>query len=352
MSTEQKPQPPAPSAHHREHPQTTALGVTLISGWDKFKQGKLIGYKWMALILIVGAIVGVSWYIFSERSHLQSQLWAELETANTLNSLEKFSEAHANTKVGLAADMDRARVLMGPEGLEKIPAARDEGVRKQAIANVEAARALMTKLADQFNDDPIAKLECLKAMAESEKAFMGIQKPDAPSESLGSSEKLLEWLDKVSAAGEGTPWGDDAKKFAAELRSDPKVKEQLISVQRGVYGMTRPLDPGAGLGPLAPGGPFGPRPDGFPGIPGLPGLNGLNTPIPPVTPPSLTPMPTPKAPETPKPPETKGTEPTPKAPMKEATPKAPEKKTEPKAPEQPKPPVKAPEPKAKPTTKQ
>lgn len=333
MNTEQKPQPPVPgvpSAHHREHPQTTALGQTLVSNWEKFKHGQLIGYKWMAAILIVGAIIGVSIYIFAEKAKVQTQLWTELEFANSMGSLEKFSEAHSDTLIGRIAEMDRARVLLGPEGLEKIPAAKDDNARKQAIANVETARTLMTKLIDQFKDEPVLKLECLVGMARSELAFMGIRRADVPSEVMGSSEKLVEWLDKVSEAGEGTPWGDEAKKLSASLKNDPKVKTQIISIQQYVYDIKRLPDQGGPNfpgGPLSPNNPFG----GFhPNLPGMPGNSGLN-PLSPISPPEM-----PKT-DSPQAPEKKETEPAAKAPKKDAvpTPKAPAKKEAEPAPKAP-----------------
>lgn len=326
MSTEQKP-PPQPSPHHKEHIETTALGVTLLSSWEKFKQGKLISYKAMGIILIAITAIVVTIYIWSERIGLRSQLWIELESANSLTALEKFAEAHPDTTAGRIAELDRARVLLGPDGIERIPTARDQSERKRAIENVDKARELMTKLIDQFKDDPILKLECLVGMAKSEAALIGINKEGSISEFRGSVEKLIEWLDKIGEAADGTPWGDDAKKLSASLKSGSKVKDELINVQRSLYNVA--LMPAIhGGGPVAPGG-FPPIGE-LPRLGNIPGLTG--GPIAPVTPP-ITPVPTPKTPDpTPVP--------TPKIPDPKApeAPKTPDPKSPPPKPPEPKPP--------------
>jgi len=331
MSTEQKPEPPKP-LHIKEQIDSNALGHTLLTGWEKFKAGQLIGYRWMGLILIAITAIVVVIYIVSEKSKAKSQLWVELDGANSLTALEKFAEAHPNTPAGRAAEMDRARILLGPDGIDKLPNAKDEGERKRAIENVEKARQLLTKLLDEFNDDPILKLECLVGMAKSEAAFVGISKEGSLGEYRGSISKLIEWLDKVSAAAEGTPWGEDAKKLSESLKNGSK-RDELEHVQRSIYALS-PFSGLPGGSPLAPAG--GP---GLPPIGGVPGPGPAPI-VPPVAPPTApTPTVTPKAPPAPgpiAPPKTPPTTttPTPKAAEpKTPGPKAPEPKTTgPKAP--------------------
>ena len=305
MSTEQKPETQV--VHHKEPIETTALGETLVTGWQKFKAGQLISYKWMGIILIAVAAIGLTWYILAQQAGDRSKLWVELEGANSLTALEKFAEANPNSMPGNVAEMDRARFLIGPDGIEKLPTAKDEAERKRAIENIDTARDLMTKLIDKFKDQPILKLECFVGMAKSEAALIGINKEGSPTESRGSVEKLIEWLDKIGEAADGTPWGDDAKKMSSSLKSGSKVKDELINVQRSLYTLA-PVIPGGGA--IAP---------GFSGLPTLPGLPGGGPIVPPIAP---------KAPETPKAPEA------PKAP----DPKAPEapKAPDPKPPEPPK----------------
>ena len=329
MSTEPKQvEKPSEAMHHqhqkeKEELETTALGQNLMHGWQKFKNGQLISYKWMGISLIALAAVLLTWYILSEKAQARSQLWVELENANSRTALEEFASKNPNTLAGHVAEMDLARFLLGPDGMEKLPTARDEAERKTAIDNVEKARELMTKLIDAFKDQPILKVECLAGMAKSEAAFIGLNKPGTL-DPLGSVDKLIEWLDKLAEAADGTPWGDDAKALSNKLKSGGNAKTEFVEVQRKVYVLATPF---GGDGPKSPLGksPFDP-------IPGLPTPD-PKPPTPPMPPP-ITPEPAKKDGD-PKPPV--------KTPDPVPPPKPEPKPPEPKPPE-PKPPVKTPDP--------
>lgn len=350
MSTEQKPPPAQTPAvpHHKEHLETNALGQSLISGWAKFKAGQLISYKWMGIILIAVTAIGLTLYIIAERSVEGARRWAELETANSRAALEKFAEQNPNTLVGNVAQLDLARVLLGPDGIERIPTSRSEAERKTAVGNIEKSREMMTKLLEAFKDQPLLKLQCLVGIAKAEATLIGMNK-EGSLDQLGSVDKLIEWLDKIGEAADGTPWGDDAKKMSSSLKSSPTVKEELVNVQRTLYTMDRSAP---GLGPLAPGkNPLDGILGGFP----TPTPPGPITPTPkppepgPITPAPKPPEPGPKPPEppkksdtgsTPKPPDPKPPEP-PKKTDTGSTPKPPD----PKPPEPPKKAEPAPAPK-------
>jgi|GEM_PF-1015290 len=331
MSTEQKPPEAAPQPQHKEHLETNALGDALLTGWQKFKAGQLVSYKWMGIGLIAIAAFFLLWYILSERASERSKLWVELENANSRTGLIEFAEKNPNTMAANVAQLDLARYLVGPEGIDKLPTARDENERKIAIENIEKSRELFTKLLDAFKDQPIMKVQCLVGMAKSEAAFVGLTKPGTL-DSLGSTDKLAEWLDKIAEAADGTPWGDDAKKMSASLKSG-STKDEFLNVQRNVY-ILSPF-PGMGDGPKPPTrSPFEPTPDPKP-------------PEPPKSPDPKQPDPKPpvKTPD-PKPPEPPVKAPDPKPPVKTPDPKPPEppvKAPDPK-PADPKPPVKTPDP--------
>jgi hypothetical protein len=335
MSAEQKPvETPSQQMHNqhlKEQLQTNALGESLIGGWQKFKAGQLISYKWMGIILIAITAIGLTTYILLEKASERSKLWVELEAANSRTALEKFAEENPNTVAGNIAQLNLARYLVGPDGMDKLPTARDEAERKTAIKNIEDARDLFTKLIDAFKDQPALRVQCYMGMAKSEAAFIGLTKDGSLNETYGSVDKLIDWLDKVAEAAEGTPWGDDAKKRSESLKAGGTMKEEFLNVQRSLYNVAlMPSFPDGG--PLAPGKtPL----DG-----GIPGLPGVGDPIAPTSPPSITPVPPiPKAPDPVPPPMT----PDPKAPAPVPPPKAPEPVPPPKAPE-PKAPEKAPDP--------
>jgi hypothetical protein len=323
--------------HHKEHLETTALGQALLKGWEQFKAGQLISYKWMAIILIAVTAIILTWYILSEKNKERSKLWTELDNANSLTALEKFAESNPDTMAGRVADLDRARYLLGPDGIEKLPMAKDEAERDRAVGNIEKARELFTKLLDPFKDQPSLKLQCFMGLAKSEAALIGVEKPG--SSAKGSVDKLIEWLDKVAETADGTPWAEDAKKMASSLKAGSKSREEIVDIQRSLYNVAlRPSLPGGG--PIAPAGPGDP---GF-GLPNLPGFPGSGGPLAP-SPKDAPKPPEIKLPDGPKPPEKGVTPPAPKPPEpKPPEIKAPEKGPTPPAPKPPEPAPKPPEP--------
>jgi len=321
MSTEQK----------KEHHQTSEAAERLSKGWEQFKHGKIISYRWMAIILLVVTAIGVYLYIRSAGSTADSRKWTELEEANSVKALEDFAKKYPNSIPGKVAELNLARFLVGPEGIDAL-SVEDESRQRKAVENVEKAREMFSRLADELKDYPAMKAECYYGGAKAEKALIGFTK-DGSTDFRGSVDKLIDWLNKLAEAAPDTPWGHDAKEQAAALKN-PATRDELTRTQVAIYkNAKRPAFPGSG--PTAPGGlpPLGPVP-GVPGGPIAPIGSTPTTPIPPVPPTSGPPAPPPMPPVTPQ----KSTEP-PKAPSTPPPPKAtePPKKSEPpKAAEPPK----------------
>ena len=61
MSTEQQPPPPATAPKA----EPNALAASLNTGWEQFKQGKLISYPMMALILVIVGLVNRNQWLVS-----------------------------------------------------------------------------------------------------------------------------------------------------------------------------------------------------------------------------------------------------------------------------------------------
>jgi hypothetical protein len=295
--------------------EENALASRLTRTWDRFKQGKLISYRMMALLIIAITAIGLTWYILRERAREASKVWIELESATTITSLEEYSSGHPNTKAGKVAKLHIARTWLGPEGIDSL-GARDPKAQQSAIENIEKAQKLFEELAKEFKDDPIVKAECYLGCAKAEEALIGIPQKDKPQsagggplrpeDSRGSREKLIEWLDKLVEAAPETPWGQDAKKLASSLRETPsKVGDEIRNVQSA---LAKP-SPVPSLPPLPPTPPGATPP--APSVPGVPGF----TPEKPgtTTPNAGTPTPGPMAPAG-TPPTTPGKPPDPKAP--------------------------------------
>jgi hypothetical protein len=260
MSTEQKKEQPSEAAQRLSH------------GWEQFKQGKIISYRVMALILLIATGIGVYIYISVEGKKGDSKRWTALEDANSAEELEKFAKANPNTFPGKMAELYHARLLLGPEGIEAL-STRDESRRRKAVENIEKARDMLQRLSDELKDYPAFRAECYLGCARAEEALVGITKDGKIDEFRGSIDKLIDWLNKLAEAAPETPWGKDAKEQVAALK-DPAKRDELTRTQVGLYKIEA-LPP---TSPFSPGGapPIGP-------IPNIPGGGGPG-PIPPTGP--------------------------------------------------------------------
>src|SRR6185436_4334610 len=102
MSTEQQ-QPPATNVPHPTHAPTeakaepNALARALSNGWEKFKQGKLLSYPMMALVLLIVTGIGLTWWLVHARGVEQSARWAELDGISSVSGLEDFAKKYPDT---------------------------------------------------------------------------------------------------------------------------------------------------------------------------------------------------------------------------------------------------------------
>lgn len=277
-----------------ERLETNALADWLGRTWTRFKQGKLVSYPVMALVLLAVAGVALFAYIWSERAAVASQAWVALEGATTDKALEEVAARYPDSTAARVADLIRARNLLGPEGIDRL-ATRDAGEREAALKNIDSGRDLMARLADQFGDrQPVMRAECYLGLVRAEAALIGVNKDLSATEFRGSVDKLLGHLDQLAGAAEGTPWGDEAAKLAKTLKSDEKARANYLEVQKNLSN-TAFMPGGLGAPPVAPGG-------GPPGLGSLFGdspIPGLPTPAaPPSTPPANAPAVTPTPPST------------------------------------------------------
>lgn len=260
MSTEQQTppaapaQPPAPAAGAKplgaQEPkgEANALAAAIGGAWDRFKQGKLLSYSTMALLLVVTAAVGVGWWIVFERRKGESAKWVALDTTTGIKGLEEFAGANPNTIQARLASLEIARTQLGPEGIDQLA---NVAGRKSAVESIEKAREAFGKLLDEFKSDPVIRVQCLVALAKAESALVGMPKEGTLSEFRGDPKRAIELLDQVADAAGETPWGKDAKKLADVLRNQ-NTQEQLQTLQRSLYDATPKLPGTPDLGPIAP----------------------------------------------------------------------------------------------------
>jgi hypothetical protein len=261
--------------------EQNALASRLSRAWTNFKQGKLISYKVMAIILLAAAGLGLWWYVSSERSKGTSKMWVDFDEAFSIGKLEEIAKQGDKNPTARLAELLIARGQLGPEGIEQLSSIQPE-VRQKAVESIEKAREAFGKLLDQFKDDPVFKAECLLGLAKAEAALVAVPvKQEQPTgtgpialttEFRGKVPKVVEYLDKLTeAAAPNTPWATDSKKLADALRNETSPgSAEFVRVQRSLFEFHSPFTPtpkgGTPGGPIAPGGPG--TPGGGPIAPG------------------------------------------------------------------------------------
>lgn len=257
------------SAEQKETEQN-ALATTLTDGWTNFKQGRLISYRLMALLLILCVALGVWWYISAERGKNTSKQWLAFDEARSVDALDKFEKQYPNTPAGKVAEVVIARSTLGTDGIDMLNSPKAE-TRQKAVENIETARKEFERLLPLFEKDPVFKAECLLGLAKAEAALVGVPvKTDAPTgpnpvaptrDARGKVETVIKYLDELAAvAAPDTPWATESKKLADTLRANPS---KFVDVQQALT-TQEPRLPDAdphGLGGLPPGLP---RPPGLP----------------------------------------------------------------------------------------
>ncbi len=224
------------SAEHKNTDQN-ALSAKMNQFWADFKQGKVIGYKAMAVILILVAAVGSTVYIVRERAKANSQEWVALEEANTATSFEEISKTYPNTIQDRLARLQIARNQLGVTGIDRLGSISTDQ-RKKAIDNIEKARESFGKLLDEFKNDPVFKAECLLALAKAEAALVAVPAKEGQlTEFKGSIAKVVGWLDQLSeTAAPETPWATDSKKLAESLRDqNSATSHEFLRVQQALF---------------------------------------------------------------------------------------------------------------------
>ena len=357
-----------------------ALAERMNRFWTNFKQGKVLGYKLMAVLLILIASAIAIAYILYERNRATSRTWLGFEEASTQSAFEEISKNNPNTMEDRLARLEIARNQLGVAGIDQLAATMPDQ-RKKAVESIEAARDSLAKLVGEFKNEPLFKVQCLLGLAKAEAALVAVPTKEGQlTDFKGQISRVVELLDQVAqVAAPDTPWATDSKKLADALR-DPNspTRHAFVRIQQTLINQPSPENAPPILGPGGfDGFPKGPDP-WVPGVPLPPGKGPKtsgpattpptpSSPLPPEAPTKTTPAPTPGGPIPPTPPGTPSSTgkepltpvaPEPKAPTPPGTgptpvipdPKAPTPPTTPPPsgvpdPKAPTPPTKTPDPK-------
>jgi hypothetical protein len=229
-----------------------ALASRLSNFWTNFKQGKLISYKTMAILLLVVAGLGLWWYLARESRKAVSQQWMDFDDAFTATKLEELAKKNPGDPVARVAEVAQLRPLLGQQGLDRLNPTTTSAERQKAVENIEKARVGYGKLLEKckndsaFKNDLGLKAECLWALGRAEQGLVGETVtqaaptgpgPVAPTDQRrGDVNKAIEYFDQLAAlAGENPrvtiPWVEEAKKRAETMRKDP---EKFRRISRSV----------------------------------------------------------------------------------------------------------------------
>lgn len=316
---------PAEAQPHQSHQgplidPENALVRGFKSIYAKIKSGNIGSPKILAGVLLI-FLVGLGWWWFSSQSATaESSRWKTFDRASSSTDFERIATENKDTAIARYARLEKARLLMGPEGIIKLQTERKKAERLKAVGNIETARTELIKLADEFKKDPTLRVQCLSDASEAELVLVGWPREgqsndptDDPNHFRGKVDRVVELLKQAAeAVGPKTTAGE---KLVERANQYSEKATEILTVQRSLYAhMNQSWEPED-----RPKMPFDPKSPFDPKMPITPPLVPPTIPTPPPSivpeaPKPLTPSPTPVPTPTPAPTPTPGPAPTPKTP--------------------------------------
>ena len=144
MSTEQKAT------------EQNALAARLSGFWGNFKQGKIISYKWMAILLVLVAAIGVTWYIFVRTDGPRPRKrWVELDEAK-LGEAQKRSRRSIPARFRTSWHDSRSPALYWATTASTSSTQCDARTTAdtKAVANIEKAREMFQQAPRRLQERP------------------------------------------------------------------------------------------------------------------------------------------------------------------------------------------------------
>jgi len=232
-------EPPHP---HHQPPMIdpdNSLVRWLKSAWESVKSPKLGSPKVLAVILLLLLGIGVWWWYSTQNAKATSARWTAYERVSSNADLDKIAADNKDNTTGKLARLEKARNLLGPQGVGPLQTERKKAERAKAIVNIETARDEFVKLADDFKKDATLRTQCLSSAADAELALVGWPKvgapaiTDDPNNYRGSVDKVVDLLKQAATAiGPNT---DPGKAYTARAADLEKKKAEVFAVQQTLY---------------------------------------------------------------------------------------------------------------------
>jgi tetratricopeptide (TPR) repeat protein len=152
-------------AEHRKESPTQAVRHH-VSRWVKeFKARPSTASIIFWLVVVAAVAIGVGWHFISLReTERTSATWLKFDQSSKPEDLEALAREHPGTPAAMAADFERARLLLR-QGLDKY-AASDEKERTEAQEKLQQAGDLYGKLATAARTFPLLVQEALRGAAK------------------------------------------------------------------------------------------------------------------------------------------------------------------------------------------
>ncbi|HEY2784678.1 MAG TPA: hypothetical protein VGJ05_06840, partial [Fimbriiglobus sp.] len=152
---------------HQEKLEKNALYAWAENLIESIRSGRLFTTRVVGIALATVLVAGIIYYTVRSGKSDTSRVWTEFDGATSEKALRDFAEQNKKSPASKAARLQAARILLGPEGLDRL-ATKDKEQRGKAIANIEEARKQMTELAGDFKDDLSLQALCWQSAGEAE----------------------------------------------------------------------------------------------------------------------------------------------------------------------------------------
>jgi hypothetical protein len=180
-------------AEHRKELQTNELADWLGRTYQSVKSGNRNYWIGGVIVVAVAAVIGYFVYQYNTAPSASIAALMKLQTANTVQDLEKIAQENTGTVPARTARFEVARILY-QEGVRDLPSAG----RSEAIGKLTKARGLYQQLADECRDSPVLAQEAVMWQARIEESLSGASDPEKPNTRAGSIDEAIQLYQKLA----------------------------------------------------------------------------------------------------------------------------------------------------------
>lgn len=181
-------------AEHRKELQTNELADWLGRTYQSVKTGNRSYLVGGIIAVVCAGLLGYYFYHLNTGSSSSMAALMKLQTANTVQDLEKIAQENPGSVPARTARFEVARILY-QEGVRDLPSA--DG-RAAALGKLVKARELYRQLADECRDSPVLAQEAVMWTARIEEALTGASDPEKPGAPLGSIDEAIKQYQKLA----------------------------------------------------------------------------------------------------------------------------------------------------------